>query len=397
MIPKAELLALRGEWSLSDEVIEKDYVLGWLLGGIAADPVLRDQWVFKGGTALRKCYFETYRFSEDLDFTVRPGGPEEPADLLPIFQRISIWLEDACGMRMVVDEASFKRRKNRRGNATTEGRLAYSGPRQAPGLPKVKLDLTSDELLAEPDAERPVSHPYSDAPSVASSVRCYSIAELLAEKLRALVERCRPRDLYDVIHLHRYPDLALDASKVRDLLARKCAFANVTPPTLASIHASPFRADLEQEWGNMLAHQLPVLPPLAQFWNTLDALFRWLEGTGEVSRPAPRLRPRPSSRSQLAPFTDDGELAFRCADRDHSIRWRQPPENLAGLPSRIRTPWAPRRGTIFATPCERRTPLALRCERPRPTAKLSRGSDRKRRDDKGDLHPAISGGVLGHR
>ena len=39
----------------------------------------------------------------------------------------------------------------------------------------------------------------------------------------------------------------------------------------------------------MLAHQLPVLPPLAQFWNALDDLFRWLEGTSEVSRPAPRL------------------------------------------------------------------------------------------------------------
>ena len=161
-------------------------------------------------------------------------------------------------MRMVVDGTSFKRRENRRGHATTEGRLAYSGPRQPPGLPKVKLDLTSDELLAEPAAERPVSHPYSDAPSVAPNVRCYSIAELLAEKLR-------------------------------DLLARKCAFANVTPPTLASIHASPFRADLEKEWDNMLAHQLPVLPPLAQFWNALDDLFRWLEGTVEVSRPSPRI------------------------------------------------------------------------------------------------------------
>ena len=236
MIPKAELHALRGEWSLSDEVIEKDYVLGWLLAGIAADPVLRDQWVFKGGTALRKCYFETYRFSEDLDFTVRPGGPEEPADLRPIFQRISRWLEDACGMRMVVDETSFRRRKNRRGNATTEGRLAYSGPRQPPGLPKVKIDLTSDELLAEPAAERPVSHPYSDAPSVSPKVRCYSITELLAEKLRALVERCRPRDLYDVIHLHRHPDLTLAAPKVRDLLARKCTFANVAPPTLLHRH-----------------------------------------------------------------------------------------------------------------------------------------------------------------
>ncbi len=40
MIPKGELLALRGEWSLSEEIIEKDYVLGWLLAGIAAEPAL---------------------------------------------------------------------------------------------------------------------------------------------------------------------------------------------------------------------------------------------------------------------------------------------------------------------------------------------------------------------
>ncbi len=289
MIPKGELFALRGEWSLTDEVIEKDYVLGWLLAGIAAEPALRDQWVFKGGTALRKCYFETYRFSEDLDFTVLRGGPEDAVDLVPIFQRVSSWLQDACGLRLVVDETSFRRRKNRRGNPTTEGRLAYSGPRQPPNMPKVKLDLTSDELLADSPVERPISHPYSDAPTVVPQVRCYEIAELLAEKLRALVERCRPRDLYDVIHLHRHHDLALAAPKVRDLLAQKCAFANVVPPTLASVHASPFRADLEQEWGNMLAHQLPALPPLEQFWNALQDLFGWLEGTAAIIDPAPRL------------------------------------------------------------------------------------------------------------
>ena len=39
---------------------------------------------FKNGTCLRKCYYETYRFSEDLDFTVL-GGPEAPEDLAPIF------------------------------------------------------------------------------------------------------------------------------------------------------------------------------------------------------------------------------------------------------------------------------------------------------------------------
>ncbi len=39
----------------------------------------------------------------------------------------------------------------------------------------------------------------------------------------------------------------------------------------------------------MLAHQLPALPPLDQFWNALQDLFGWLEGTAAIIDPAPRL------------------------------------------------------------------------------------------------------------
>jgi predicted nucleotidyltransferase component of viral defense system len=45
-----------GEWSLDIGVIENDYILGWLLAGIAQHPELATTWVFKGGTYLRKCY-----------------------------------------------------------------------------------------------------------------------------------------------------------------------------------------------------------------------------------------------------------------------------------------------------------------------------------------------------
>ena len=56
--------------SLAPDVVEKDYVLGWLLAGIYAHDKPGSAWAFKGGTCLKKCYFETYRFSEDLDFTI---------------------------------------------------------------------------------------------------------------------------------------------------------------------------------------------------------------------------------------------------------------------------------------------------------------------------------------
>ena len=69
MIRKQDILDRAAEWQLRPEVVEKDYVLGWLLAGIATLP-LRQHWIFKGGTSIKKCYVETYRFSEDLDFSL---------------------------------------------------------------------------------------------------------------------------------------------------------------------------------------------------------------------------------------------------------------------------------------------------------------------------------------
>ena len=295
MIPHAEVLALRAEWGMRDDVIEKDYVLGWLLAAIASQPELADHWVFKGGTCLRKCYYETYRFSEDLDFTVVSGGPETQDALVPVFERIAQWLTNRSGIEIQVSAADFRRTRNQRGRDTTTIRLAFRGPRNPPGLPKVKIDLTSDEVIAEPVSRRSVLHPYSDAASIAIEVTAYSIAELLAEKIRALVERCRPRDLYDVISIYRHRDLVGDPGPVRVALARKCAHAGVPVPNSATIVASPFREELDQEWASMLAHQLPHLPPVGEYWSAVQAMFDWLEGA-----PQPVLR-RAETREALDP------------------------------------------------------------------------------------------------
>lgn len=283
MITKRELQQLQAEWTLDLGVIEKDYVLGWLLAGIAQHPDLARAWAFKGGTCLRKCYYETFRFSEDLDFTVVDGGPEEPADLLRIFSEIRDWLYEKSGVQITVDDNAFRRRKNLRGNPTTQGRIGYLGPNPQPTTPKVKLDLTADEAIVDRLALRPIGHPFSDAPLPVDGVLCYSITELFGEKLRALAERCRPRDLYDVVHMHRHPDLIGLARAVDAALAGKCAHAGIEVPTLETIHASPFRNEIEGEWENMLGHQLPrPLPPFDGFWSTLEDVFLWL--TGAVRR-----------------------------------------------------------------------------------------------------------------
>ena len=71
------------------EVLERDYLLSWVLAGIGQVAALRQTLVFKGGTALKKCYFGDYRFSEDLDFSGLEGVPTGEA--------MASAVQQACG------------------------------------------------------------------------------------------------------------------------------------------------------------------------------------------------------------------------------------------------------------------------------------------------------------
>src|SRR3546814_8499110 len=75
MIPQRNLslisnkLAEGGGTRIPEKVIELDYYLAWFLIGLYRSE-LGKHLAFKGGTALRRCHFGEYRFSEDLDFTL---------------------------------------------------------------------------------------------------------------------------------------------------------------------------------------------------------------------------------------------------------------------------------------------------------------------------------------
>lgn len=282
MIDRQEIMEFSREFGLAMNVIEKDYVLGWVLAGIAAHQEIGKNWVFKGGTCLKKCYFETYRFSEDLDFTLT--NPEHLAEpfLLVAFKQISEWIYENAGIEMHAEAIRFEVYTNPRGKTSAEGRVGYLGPMQRRGdAPRIKLDLTNDELLVLEPTTREVHHPYSDKPLKGIHVQCYSFEEVFAEKIRALAERERPRDLYDVVHLYRHDELRPDRSLVFSTLEQKCDFKGIAVPTMQTVDNQPARGELEAEWRNMLAHQLPALPPFEQFWQELPNVFDWLHGVAE--------------------------------------------------------------------------------------------------------------------
>ena len=275
MIGRADLNERVQEWGLREDVVEKDYVIGWLLWGIGSDPRLSATWAFKGGTCLKKCYMETYRFSEDLDFTILPGGPSRPDEILGILSDVNRRINDESGIVLDAREPIVRLRPN---GSSLEGRVYYIGPRNTPDVASIRLDLTISERVARPTVLRAISHQYPDQLPPPASVRCYSFEEVFAEKLRAMGERCRPRDLYDIVNLFRQRSSLPHAGTIHAVFVEKCESKGVEVFTLESLESSPFRSELEGEWANMLGHQLLALPPIEHYWGELPDLFAWLEG-----------------------------------------------------------------------------------------------------------------------
>ena len=306
MISKDEIIAFADETGLRPNVVEKDYVLGWLLAAVNSNLVLSQSWVFKGGTCLKKCYFDTYRFSEDLDFTLQEKTHINEAFLVGQFSLIAEWLYENAGIEIPTERLKFDVYTNPRGHQSCRGRIYYKSyfSEGKHNLPKIKFDLTADEVLVMPPSRRSVFHPYTDAPQDDIFIESYDYPEVFGEKIRALGERGRPRDLYDVVNLLRNDQLPPSAV-VQDILSQKCAYKEIGIPTLVDLDA--YKDDMRRNWEPMLVHQLPTLPDLNVYWDSLPEFFNWLEGRDS------------RERAQLSVITGEG-LAYQPSDRHPVIK-----------------------------------------------------------------------------
>ena len=179
-------------------------MLAWFLTGLAGHP-LREVLAFKGGTALRRCWFGDYRyFAEDLDFTLtRPITPE---NILAGLGEIFAAVEAACGLRIAFDREDRHSHQN-----SHTFYLRYQGPLPVANDVKVDITIAINEVLCFPLQDRPIHRTYDsfdDLPE-GPTVKVYDIKEIVVEKLLALSDRARnePRDLYDLWYLFGSTDL----------------------------------------------------------------------------------------------------------------------------------------------------------------------------------------------
>lgn len=258
MIPDSEIRRSAQSDGVEPVTVERDYVLGWVLAGCFRPEAGRGSWVFKGGTCLKKCYFQDYRFSEDLDFTLT--APVTPADVEGTLRGAARWAEEASGIRLndrpirheVISEGTRQE--------TYRFSLYYRGPhRQVGDQSAIKVDLTfNEEILLQP-AERPLIHPYSDQDSQGTvTILSYSLEEVLAEKVRAMSGQRRfaiSRDPFDIDQLIKR---GADTVRASDILRKKCAIKGVDIQTISAQMLSSRKEAFRRDWETNLSHLLPL-------------------------------------------------------------------------------------------------------------------------------------------
>lgn len=215
MIGRDEVDAVAADLQVRPTDVERDYVHGWLLAQLFADPIVSGHLVLKGGNALRKGFFANTRYSADLDF-VTPDGVDRDR-LKQQLMRVSEAVSSATGVRFENDQLSVREKSAIDSQLqVVEARLYFYDFYGKPGriLLKVRMDISEYErLLLEPVA-RELIHPYSDAPACRSTIKCARVEEILASKLKCLLQRRQVVDLYDYLHWLLFGTEGIDRSLV---------------------------------------------------------------------------------------------------------------------------------------------------------------------------------------
>lgn len=250
MITQREVSQLAFRARMSDRVVEKDYVLTWLLFGIADSP-LAGQLAFKGGTALKKVYFPEYRYSEDLDFTVVSGidADEIVLGLEAVLERIAA----SEGFEFEMPPGRVEHR-----DSSLTAYVDFVGPLQGRlGSRDIKVDFTLDETLIFPVESRPILSGFSDR--LERSIPSYTLEEIVTEKLCATIGRTEPRDVYDLHYLLGIR--GIDFDRIPQAFVAKARSKGVDPYQL---EAALSRSRLKKMWETRLVHQVAALPHLEQ-------------------------------------------------------------------------------------------------------------------------------------
>lgn len=253
MIKPGEIQQMAREAGVRDQQIEKDYALTWILKGIAEHGQLSKILVFKGGTVLKKFYFEDYRFSEDLDFTLLDDSITNK-QIFAWIKEIFVYVKEEANIPLTLLD------DNEHEDGGINFYIGFTGPLGGQSSnKKVKVDISRSEKLEFVPAERATFITYSDLDSY--QLLCYPLEEILVEKMRSIIQRMQARDFYDLWYLLEIQKM--DVNFYVKEFRKKCEGKD--------LKSSDFPAKLAERlpqykgrWNNSLSEQIKDLPSFEQ-------------------------------------------------------------------------------------------------------------------------------------
>lgn len=263
MILQKEIREKSIEWGIPPDIVDKDWVLSHVLKGIFNTPDFGEHLVFKGGTSLRKCYFDDYRFSEDLDFTsLKESFEINESTLLELSEIVF----QNSGVRLVIQKIKPQIFKDK--IVGYEVKIKYWGANhsknQPPSPPEkwvtnIKIDANWYEEIIFPVEHKRIIHSFSDKSHFENFfIPVYSIEEIISEKMRAFLQRkySAARDYFDIWKIIQRTN-ELDWNVIHPAFSRKCAFKNIEFNDYKDFFSTDIYRRLEIQWDKSLKHQLP--------------------------------------------------------------------------------------------------------------------------------------------
>lgn len=253
MIKPGEIQLKAREVGVRDQQIEKDYILSWILKGVAKHEQLSTSIVFKGGTVLKKIYFEDYRFSEDLDFTLL-NNEITNEQIFAWFNEVFEYVKEEANIPLAIID------NNEHEDGGINFYINYTGPLGGQGTnKKVKIDISRREQLEYAPVMKDVIISYSDIEK--HKLLCYPLEEVLVEKMRTVMQRMQARDFYDIWFL--LEQHGMDAAFHMKEFAKKCASKNLNHVDFPKKLAERL-PQYKGRWKNSMNEQIKDLPDFEQ-------------------------------------------------------------------------------------------------------------------------------------
>lgn len=254
MISLSEINACAARLRVPAETIEKDYAICWALNCIA-ESKLKTDFVFYGGTAIKRIYFENHRFSEDIDLVSEKTF--EPAYLEQC-------LADSFALARKEANLIFEIDSNR--TLSNESRaqmfIRYSGYDEIIGAPKeLRIDFAWDREMTGDLAHRQIIETYTDLKKKGQPLTVQTLNTILAIKLGLLMDsnRKEPRDVFDIwFLLNRLDAFDFSLERVREIFKQKYGFY----PLLSILRPHLENRIYQDRWETRLKKQIAEIPEM---------------------------------------------------------------------------------------------------------------------------------------